>query len=46
MRKRLWCGMLAAIVCIGMLLGVITPATAAENAYDSYTYDADTGLIF
>ena len=41
MRKRLWCGMLAAIVCIGMLWGVVTPATAAENSTDSYTYDAE-----
>ncbi len=41
MRKRLWCGMLAALLCIGMLLGVIIPATAAENSSDSYTYDAE-----
>ena len=41
MRKRLWCGMLAALLCIGMLWGVITPATAAENSSDSYTYDAE-----
>lgn len=41
MRKRLWCGMLAALLCIGMLWGMITPATAAENSSDSYTYDAE-----
>ena len=41
MRKRLWCGMLAALLCIGMLWGVIIPATAAENSSDSYTYDAE-----
>ena len=41
MRKRLWCGMLAAFVCIGMLCGAVTPAAAAENTSDSYTYDAE-----
>ena len=41
MRKRLWCGMLAALLCIGMLYGTFTPAIAAENTSDSYTYDAE-----
>ena len=41
MRKRLWCGMLAALLCIGMLYGTTTPAAAAENSSDSYTYDAE-----
>jgi len=41
MRKRLWCGMLAALLCIGMLCGTTTPAAAAENSSDSYTYDAE-----
>ena len=41
MRKRLWCGMLAALLCIGMLCGTITPAAAVTNSSDSYTYDAE-----
>ena len=41
MRKRLLCGMLAALLCIGILYGVATPAAAAENSSDSYTYDAE-----
>ena len=41
MRKRLWCGMLAALLCISMLYGVNTPVSAAENSSDSYTYDAE-----
>ena len=41
MRKRLLCGMLAALLCIGMLYGTITPADAVENSSDSYTYDAE-----
>ena len=40
MRKRLWCGMLAALLCIVMLYGTTIPA-AAENSSDSYTYDAE-----
>ena len=41
MRKRILCGMLAALLCIGMLYGTFTPAIAAENTSDSYTYDAE-----
>ena len=41
MRKRLLCGMLAALLCIGIMCGMATPAAAVENSSDSYTYDAE-----